>query len=309
MSAVRSEEIELDAGVVPETETTFGAMIVEMPQNEMDRLYVSSLMNRARNGELDMFALRSAGTAIGVIWYRCIDGEAELIYGFLRLSYAGTERAFLEKVVERLAQAGVNAVRAGFTWPNQERFIAAAAELGFSSVHRISMARDVDDRHLFCYAPAPGIQVFPWSSWYFEDVCRIIYEESELADRTLYPLFGSLDGARRLLLSIVQDRHGTFMPGLSAVCQSDGVIVGLILCALVADGSVLVLDIAVSKAHRRNGAGTRMLEYLVGKTAAIGNRQVVLAVTADNTPAIGLYKKMGFREVARFDQYVLALNR
>jgi ribosomal protein S18 acetylase RimI-like enzyme len=171
------------------------------------------------------------------------------------------------------------------------------------------MAKAVDDSHMFSYVPTPGIQVLAWSPWYFEEACRIMYEESEPADRLLYPLFGSSEGARKLLLSIVQGRHGTFMPELSAVCQAGGAIVGFLLCALLADGSVLVLDIAVSRACRRAGAGTKMLEYLVSKCASLGYRQIVLAVTADNQAAIGLYKKMGFRDVAAFDQYVLAIGR
>jgi ribosomal protein S18 acetylase RimI-like enzyme len=222
---------------------------------------------------------------------------------------AAFSEAFLESIVGRLKESGVSVVRTGFTWPDAGPFIVAAVRMGFSTVHRISMSKDVDDRDLFSYVPAPGIHVLPWSSWYFEEACRIMYEESVPADRVLYPLFGSPEGARRLLLSIVQGRHGIFMPGLSAVCQSGGAIVGFMLCALIPDGSVLVLDIAVSKASRRKGAGTKMLEYLISKTAALGNRQIVLAVTAGNEPAIKLYKKMGFKEVATFDQYVLSINR
>lgn len=179
---------------------------------------------------------------------------------------------------------------------------------GFFSVRRISMARDVDDGHLFSYVPAPGLNVIPWSPWYFDEAGRIMYEASEPADRRLYPLFGSPEGARKLLLSIVQGRHGPFLPELSAVCQVDGAIAGFVLCSLLADGSVLVLDIAVADACRRRGVGTRLIEHLVSQCAVQNRRQVVLAVTAGNTPAIRLYQKTGFREVATFDQYVLTIR-
>jgi ribosomal protein S18 acetylase RimI-like enzyme len=276
--------------------------------SEMERLYITSLTDRVRRGELCLISLHCGGEVAGAACYRSVDGEAEVVFGFLRPPYRGIEDAFLEKVVGTLAKSGVTVFRTGFTWPDAGPVISAAARMGFSTVHRISMAKQVEDSHLFSYVPAPGIQVLPWSPWYFEDACRIMYEESEPADRILYPLFGSPEGARKLLLSIVQGRHGTFMPGLSAVCQANGNIVGFLLCALLVDGSVLVLDIAVRKACRRTGAGTKMLEYLVGKCAAQGNRQIVLAVTADNEAAIRLYKKMGFRDVATFDQYVLKMN-
>jgi ribosomal protein S18 acetylase RimI-like enzyme len=118
-----------------------------------------------------------------------------------------------------------------------------------------------------------------------------VYEESEPAERVLYPLFASPGGARRLPLSIVQGRHGTFMPGLSAVCQAGGVPIGFLLCAQLPDGSVLVLDIAVIKSCRRKGAGTKMLEYLLGKASTLGNQQIVLAVTAGNGQPSGCTRR------------------
>ncbi|HEY3274224.1 MAG TPA: GNAT family N-acetyltransferase [Methanocella sp.] len=303
------------AGERPETGTTVTQAVeaafseAAAGVSELERLYITSLTDRVRRGELCLISLYYGGEVAGAACYRSVDGEAEIVFGFLRPPYRGIEHVFLETVVDVLAKSGVAVIRTGFTWPDAGPVIAAAARMGFSTVHRISMVKEVEERDMFSYVPTPGIQVLPWSPWYFEDACRIMYEESEPADRVLYPLFGSPEGARRLLLSIVQGRHGTFMPGLSAVCQAGGTSVGFLLCALLPDGSVLVLDIAVSKDHRRAGAGTKMLEYLTGKCAALGNRQIVLAVTAGNEAAIRLYKKAGFRDVAAFDQYVLAINR
>jgi ribosomal protein S18 acetylase RimI-like enzyme len=300
------EGLETGTAVTQAVEAAFSEAAAGL--SEMERLYITSLTDRVRRGELCLISLHRSGEVAGAACYRSVDGEAEVVFGFLRPQYRGIEHAFLAKVVGTLAKSGITVIRTGFTWPAAGPVIAAATRMGFSTVHRISMAKPVEDSHLFSFVPAPGIQVLPWSPWYFEDACRIMYEESEPADRVLYPLFGSPEGARRLLLSIVQGRHGTFMPGLSAVCQSGGAVVGFLLCALLADGSVLVLDIAVNKACRRAGAGTKMLEYLVGKCAALGYRQIVLAVTADNEAAIRLYKKMGFRDVAAFDQYVLTIK-
>ena len=98
------------------------------------------------------------------------------------------------------------------------------------------------------------------------------------------------------------------MPGLSAVCEVDGQVAGFLISSMLIDGSVLVLDIAVRKAYRRTGVGSRMLKYLIGKCAAAGKRQIVLAVTATNTAAIELYRKTGFRQVATFEQHVLMLD-
>jgi ribosomal protein S18 acetylase RimI-like enzyme len=301
--------LELGTVITPAVEAAFEEAAVSLHAGETERVYLKSLLDRVRHGELFLLVLyRSAGIA-GVVCCRSVDDEAELIFGFLRPQFAGIERVFLAKVVDALAQRGMHVVRSGFTWPGAGGFVAAAAAMRFYTVPRISMALDVADNRLFFYEPGPGVKVRPWSEACFEDTCRIMYEESEPSDRKVYPLFSSPEGARTLLSSIVQGRHGTFLPGLSAVCEKDGQVAGFLLSSLLTDGSVLVLDIAVRKAYRRAGAGSRMLEHLIGRCAAAGKRRIVLAVTASNTAAIALYKKMGFREVSTFDQHVLMLDK
>lgn len=303
--------LELGGTITPAVEEAFGEA-AGMAAGEAERQYVRGLTDRVRRGELGLFVLSGGWDVAGAACYRSVDGEAELVFGFLRLPYAGTERAFLEQIVAALARSGAGVVRSGFAWPSSARFIAAAKGMGFLSVRRISMALDVDERYRPSYVPVPGLSVHPWSPLHFEEAARIMYEESVPADRRLYPMFGSPAGARRLLLSIVQGRHGAFAPETSAVCEAGGAgredpdrIAGFVLTSTVADGSLLVLDIAVRQAYRRRGAGTKLLEYLIARAAALGKRQIVLAVTADNEPAIRLYRKVGFRQASMFDQYVL----
>ena len=313
-----SIEVRLEPGTVitPAIEAAFDEAAAALHAGETERVYLTSLLDRVRRGELFLFVLShvagvlSHGDGIaGIVCCRSVDDEAELIFGFLRPRFAGLERVFLTKVADALAERGMHVLRSGFTWPGSGGFVAAAAAMGFHSVRRISMALDVAGSGLFFYEPGPGVTVRPWSPACFEDTCRIMYEESEPSDRKVYPLFASPEGARTLLVSIVEGRHGTFLPGLSAVCEKDGQVAGFLLSSLLADGSVLVLDIAVRKAYRRTGAGSRMLEYLIGRCAAAGKKRIVLAVTANNAAAIALYKKTGFREVATFDQHVLILDK
>lgn len=307
-AAPAEERFELSTVITPAVEAAFDEAVTVMHAGEKERVYVMGLLDRVRHGELFILVLSGRAGIAGAVCCRGVDDEAELVFGFLRPSCAGLERVFMGKVVDVLAQRGIHVVRSGFTWPGAGGFIAAAADMGFYTVRRISMALDVADSGLFYYTPASGAKVRPWSQDCFEDTCRIMYEESEPSDRKVYPLFASPKGARALLLSIVQNRHGTFMPGLSAVCEVDGQVAGFLISSMLIDGSVLVLDIAVRKAYRRTGVGSRMLKYLIGKCAAAGKRQIVLAVTATNTAAIELYRKTGFRQVATFEQHVLMLD-
>lgn len=275
---------------------------------EIDRLYVLGLSDRVRRGELSVITLLKGRETIGLFCYRSIDLEAELVYGCMKAGSEGLERLFMGMIVEDLARHGTSVVRSGLSGPGAGRFAAAALLMGFRKVSRMSMTRKVDETEVFTYKPAPGISIIPWSPACFEDVCRLMHEASEDFDRAVYPLFGSVEGSRALLLSILQDRHGMFLPELSLAAQVDGKTVGFLLASLIQDGSVLILDIAVDTGHRRKGIGGKLLESLISKSAMLGRRQIVLAVTLDNDPAIGLYRKMGFRQVSIFDQYVLEIK-
>jgi len=275
---------------------------------DIDRKYIMGLPNRVRWGELEAMQLAVDGELSGVFCYRSVDNEAELVYGCLRRGYGNIERLLMDGIICELAEREIHAIRSGFSWPGSERFAAAALEIGFQKIGRMSMSLDVDMKRMFSCHPSPGVNILPWSPAYFEDVCRIMYEASEHYDRVVYPLFGSPEGARKLLLSILQDRHGLFMPDLSIVAQKGGQIVGFLISALLPDGCVLILDIAVDSGFRRQGVGSRMVENLVSKSAALDRGQIVLAVTRDNSPAIALYLKAGFKEIAHFDQYVLKIG-
>ncbi|MEF9934654.1 MAG: GNAT family N-acetyltransferase [Clostridium sp.] len=54
--------------------------------------------------------------------------------------------------------------------------------------------------------------------------------------------------------------------------------------------------ISVLKSHWGKGVGYNLLKALILKAVEIGYEQIELDVVSDNTSAIGLYKKFGFKE-------------
>ena len=64
----------------------------------------------------------------------------------------------------------------------------------------------------------------------------------------------------------------------------------------------LILSLAVSAGHRREGIGTMMMDaalrYLRGRA-----RGVTLQVRVSNAPAISLYRRFSFREVGKVRRY------
>jgi ribosomal protein S18 acetylase RimI-like enzyme len=126
------------------------------------------------------------------------------------------------------------------------------------------------------------------------------------SDRNVYPALTTYEGASMLLRSVIEDKHGKFLPELSLVAKADDKIVGFLISTLLLDGSVLVLDIAVDGDHRKKGIGSAMMRRTVSESFAKGRSQVVLAVTSVNAEAIRLYERLGFKKNMAFRQYVLS---
>lgn len=271
-----------------------------------ERLYIRGLKSRIELGELSLFTLISQNMPVGIMCYKNMDSEAELIFGYIMGEFRGSERYFLERVIGALSTVKVNVVRTGFSWPGAEEFRKAAMDIGFVEVERKSMVRGFEGGPIHSENSYNGVNILPWCADYLDSVCRIMCDAAIPVDKVVYPLFASYTGSRKLLLSILQDKHGTFLPEHSFIASIQGKIVGFVISSLMADGSILILDIAVAKEYRRMGIGSRMLEYLIGKRAVTGNGQIVLAVTSQNHDAIRLYRRMGFREVSTFRQYVLS---
>ncbi|WP_230741378.1 GNAT family N-acetyltransferase [Methanooceanicella nereidis] len=293
----------ISAGVMDVLEEAIRTLFVDTGNSE--RAYVSGLVKRMERGEISAFTLSHQGKTIGVIFYRMLEQEAELIFGYLLAEYRGAERYFLSNIVNGLQTFGIHIVRSSFTWPDSEGFIRAAADMGFVMIERKSMALNTRKIPLFSIGVYNDVKVCHWNSKYFDDVSRIMCDEAAPADKVVYPLFASYEGSKVLLQSIIENKHGTFMPELSMVAVSGNKTAGFLLSSVLVDGSVLILDIAVSRKYRKMGIGSLMLDHLINKCIATGIGQIVLAVTSVNTDAIQLYVRKGFKEMSTFKQYVL----
>jgi ribosomal protein S18 acetylase RimI-like enzyme len=272
-------------------------------QDPAERAYIRSLLDRARQGELGVYTLSARCRTIGAICYRAMDGDAELAFG--HMASGDAEAYFLEGVVKALFADGVHTVRSNFNWPEPAGFIKAAVAMGFIMTERMGM----------CLAPRPAqpecrdFELSPWQDAYAGDICVIMCEDQSPADRPVYPIFGKLDGVRKLMDSVMHDRHGTFLKELTCVAMADGRLIGFLLCTMLNDGSVLILDIGVHHDHRKKGVASAMLDRLINGAYDRGYGQIVLAVTSKNYDAIRLYERKGFKVNGYFRQHVLSIVR
>lgn len=268
--------------------------------DQVERSYINNLMERARHGDVGIYTLLSGVHVSGVILYRSLDGDAELVFGHV-VGGSG-EAFFLKNVVDGLFSEGMHTVRSNFTWPDPGGFIPAAKDMGFIVTERMGM----------CLSPGPskpsckGFDIMPWNDAYMGEVCHIMCENQAPADLPVYPMFSRPEGVRALMESVAADRHGRFLRGLSYVAASGGSLVGFIVSTMLTDGSILVLDLGVASGHRKKGIGGALLDRLIGDAYRAGHGEIVLAVTSNNYDAIRLYERKGFKVNGYFRQHVLS---
>ena len=77
---------------------------------------------------------------------------------------------------------------------------------------------------------------------------------------------------------------------------------GFAMSRLVVDEAE-ILTVAVAPSARRAGLATLLLQHHLGRLSAAGAKKVFLEVAEDNVPAIRLYRRHGFDEIARRTAY------
>lgn len=304
MDVDAGEGMDLGAVLTDGAARLFEEAVDRLPDTEYaERAYIRGLIGRIRRGELGVYTLSAGGRAVGVVCYRLLDGDAELVFG--SVAATGCEGYFLRRVADDLFSSGAHTIRSGFTWPHASGFIGAAELMGFVATERIGMARDTSGPEPPAM-PCGGFELLPWDNEYVDDVCRIMCSDYAPSDRNVYPALTTYEGASMLLRSVIVDNHGKFLPELSLVAKADDKIVGFLISTLLLDGSVLVLDIAVDGDYRKKGIGSAMMRRTVSESFEKGRKQVVLAVTSVNAEAIRLYERLGFKKNMAFRQYVLS---
>ncbi|GAB4202643.1 MAG: ribosomal protein S18-alanine N-acetyltransferase [Sandaracinaceae bacterium] len=86
------------------------------------------------------------------------------------------------------------------------------------------------------------------------------------------------------------------------VAERDGVLVGYALAWIVADRAEL-MSIGVDADARGGGIGRALLGHVLGRSAALGARELVLEVRASNAAAIALYHAAGLTRIGQRPRY------
>jgi ribosomal-protein-alanine N-acetyltransferase len=113
--------------------------------------------------------------------------------------------------------------------------------------------------------------------------------------------FGEEAFTRNQIAKLITDYNS-----ISLIAREERRIVGFIVGMMYPDrkafnGHILTVDVSAS--HRRRGIGKALLQKIEGIFAEKGVRACVLEVREDNAAALGLYRRLGYKEVGRLTNY------
>jgi ribosomal protein S18 acetylase RimI-like enzyme len=99
---------------------------------------------------------------------------------------------------------------------------------------------------------------------------------------------------------VLEDPQGQIIAkgGRIFMAVKDGVAVGCVALLKMADGGYEVAKMTVSEDLRGSGLGRRLLQRCIDAGAEMGATRLYLETNSSLAPALGLYRAMGFRDLA-----------
>ena len=153
-----------------------------------------------------------------------------------------------------------------------------------------------------------NFRVLPWAESYVDAAAGIIslayrgHVDSEINDQ-----YRSLYGARKFLHNMVEfPGCGIFHRAASfvAVDIETGWLAGIAISSFVAADVGHVAQLCVAPAMQGTGLGYELLRRSMEALMADGAKRISLTVTVNNDAALGLYRRIDFQEIRRFNGFV-----
>jgi ribosomal protein S18 acetylase RimI-like enzyme len=149
------------------------------------------------------------------------------------------------------------------------------------------------------WEPPPGTRLVPWSRDRIDAHAEVMARSFDGADDArLFRRLGFKQGCQAVMKEIAQ--HLAFSKGATWTIEDADGPIGCIQ-GVRRDWKIgAIQNIAVVPERQGQGVGTALISAACHGFRREGLRFAVLEVTADNEPAVGLYRRMGFAARRRF---------
>jgi GNAT superfamily N-acetyltransferase len=176
--------------------------------------------------------------------------------------------------------------------------------MGVNYVRRFRMEFDFATTHLSQPVLPDGYRWVPWQDRLLERHAMTKFESFQYEiDSRVFPCLGDLDGCRALMGEISRQRG--FLPGATWLITHrtepedhvwrQPVDCGTIQGLAPSINLGAVQNVGIVPEHRGLGLGKALVLKSLHGFRRAGMQRVYLEVTADNTPAVELYRTIGFR--------------
>jgi ribosomal protein S18 acetylase RimI-like enzyme len=219
------------------------------------------------------------------------------------------ERRLLTHVIETLQQSpGIQRIEAQLLTHDSGAAAQPFMAQGFKRHARLFMSLPLATVQIDSKLTAADIEIRRWAEQDYQHSASVItmayknHIDSEVNDQ-----YRTLSGSLRFLNNIVRfPGCGTFDPESSFVARNRRThsLVGVILCSRVRYDTGHVTQICVLPEYRRLRLGNALLAATVGNLRQRRFSALSLTVTDTNTPAVELYRRLGFETRRVFDAFV-----
>jgi ribosomal protein S18 acetylase RimI-like enzyme len=260
------------------------------------------------------YAAVSRGKVFGYSFFvyesnKGVIGDLFVSEGGNGLNRQEVETRLLSHVIETLQQSpGIHRIEAQLLAHEAGAASQPFVAQGFGRHARLFMTQPLAGAKIREKALIPEIDIRRWSEQDYQHSAALItaayrnHVDSEINDQ-----YRSLSGSLRFLNNIVRfPGCGTFDPESSfvAVNRRSQALVGVILCSRVRFDTGHVTQVCVMPEYRGYGLGKALLAASVRNLTQRKFSALSLTVTEANTPAVDLYKRLGFESKRVFDAFV-----
>jgi ribosomal protein S18 acetylase RimI-like enzyme len=173
--------------------------------------------------------------------------------------------------------------------------------MGMTYFKRYRMEFDLRDWRAREIVLPPGYELLPFQESLIRDHAVAKHNSfREELDADVFPCLSRRDGCLRLMREI--SHRGDFVPGATWLIRHREIYQGKpqtlpvgTIQGLAIDGWGSIQNLGIDPAHRGKGLGSILLSQAAVGFSAAGLEKMHLEVTTENTGAIRLYERLGFR--------------
>ncbi len=226
-----------------------------------------------------------------------------------RVSRAAYGRLLLGRVIRSLQQtSGIERIEAQLPPFPSDDLRSCFEQAGFHVFPRRFMMLNLEHGAESSFPSGEQIALRPWDGKY-ERALAVLVQDAyrEHVDSRINLQYLSPRGTLQVIENVTRHRGcGEFHrdASLVAVHVPSGMICGAVLVTSVGKANGHIPQVCIAPHFQGRRIGSSLLSACVRRLGRDGYRNISLTVTDENSPAIRLYQRLGFRTLRRFGAYV-----